>query len=212
MTNIISRTNSLVRACVCAFACIIPAIFCFATDANAETGDFELGLSAGYNYAMALNPVDGNDTPKSLVNGHGFAVTISPGARVSKYIGIYADFGLNLSIVDDKKHKITNHTYDLDRSDYMYSFNVLLMLRFFQPVYNGEIFEAIGLGYDYAGDSFGIEQPGSGFVTKVSLGYLIKLTNNFKLGIECDVLSNHKFERDYFNFDVDGQIVTVYNF
>ncbi len=208
MTHAPISSNTLTRVLCCILAFFTTALF-FAPNAEAKPGDFELGLSAGYNYAMALNPVDGNAKPKAIVDGHGFAATISAGARVNQYVGVYADFGLNLSFAANDKDFVTT---TIEEKDHFYAFTALVAVRFFQAVYKGEFVETFAMGYDYAGDKFRGEDPGSGFAVKVGFAYLHNITEHFEIGLSADVISTHKFERDYFNFSVAGSVLTVYHF
>lgn len=191
------------------FALIPVLLFALPSAAEAKNGDFELGVSAGYNYGMPLSPSDGNSTPKAKTDGHGFAVTISPGTHVSDYIGIYADFGINVAWM--QKDAVVE-AITIREKDYFYAFTTLLSVKFFQPVYKGEIFESIGLGYGYSGDTFLGKDPGSAFVAKASLGYLIVFNRHFKLGAVADAMANHRTDSDYFNFSVAAQIQSFVTF
>ncbi|MBQ9393916.1 MAG: outer membrane beta-barrel protein [Proteobacteria bacterium] len=182
--------------------------------AEAKNGGFDFGVSVGYTWSTALSPSDGNTTPKVKSDGHGFAVTISPGTRFNDYVGLYVDFGLNVAWMqkDAQIGDINEDMIAIHEKDYLYAFTTMLMVRFFQPVYKGEIFEAIGLGYSYTGDTFIGKEPGSTFAAKASLGYLFVISPNFRIGVVGNTQANHRTDSKYFNFTVDAQVQTFLSF
>ena len=203
-----------VLAMLSALALIPLFLFASPTTAEAKKGDFELAISAGYTYGMAMSPSDGNKTPKVKSDGNGFAMTISPGSRLNDYVGIYVDVGINVAWMQKSVQigEIGDGMIDIHDSDYLYAFTTMLTVRFFQPVYKGEIFEAVGLGYSYSGDTFIGKDPGSTFAAKASLGYLFVILPNFRIGVVGDAQANHRTDSKYFNFSVAAQVQTFLSF
>ena len=167
------------------------------TDASAR--EFELGVAAGYQYGYAL----------SKTEGHGFAATVLAGRRFYDWFGVYGDFQINMSFSGKNAHKTD---VVIHKNDYFYVFSGLVCVRFFQPVFNGDLYATIGIGYGYTGDQFKGEKPQSGLAAKLGVGYWMRMVDHFRIGINLDAVTNHRLDKLYNPMHFDVQLIAMVDF